>query len=95
MSDGMTTKEQCLEALRGFIERADRAELAEAQAAIIQYALGAPDLGARKQAMADLQGALAEGMNAQTSEEMQFAYYSVVDAMIDRTREAVAERKPG
>lgn len=89
----MSTKEQCVEALRGFIERADRAELAQAQAAIIEYALVAPDLPARSQAMTDLQAELAEAV-AGTPDPMQSAYYSVIDAMIDRTREAVGERKP-
>ena len=89
----MTAKEQCLDALHGFIERADRGELAEAQAAIIQFALGFPDLGSRSQAMSELQGALAEDVKARPPEPMQLAYYSVVDAMIDRTRDAVLSPK--
>ena len=91
----MTTKNECLEALRGFVERADRAELAEAQAAIIQYALGAPDLASRTQAMADLQAALAEAVDDYPPGSIQQAYHAVVDAMIDRTRDAVMQRRPG
>lgn len=85
----MTAKDQCLEALRGFIERSDRGELAEAQAAIIQFALASGSIASRSQAMADLQATLADEMNAKAPEPMQLAFYSVIDAMIDRTRDAV------
>ncbi len=89
----MTTNEQCVEALRGFIERADREEIAEAQAAIIQFALSQPDLDARSEAMADLQQELAGSVGETLTDPMQQAYYAVVDAMIDRTRDAVLEPK--
>lgn len=88
----MSSKQQCLEALRGFIERADRAELADAQAAIIQYALASPDLKARAQDMQALRDALAEEMAPLPEGSVQVAFYSVVDAMIDRTRDAVLAR---
>lgn len=85
----MTPKDQCLEDLLGFIERSDRAELAETQAAIIQFALRASDVDARAEAMAELQGDLAGRVEALSPQPIQLAYHAVVDAMIDRTREAV------
>ncbi|GJE57893.1 MULTISPECIES: hypothetical protein [Methylobacterium] len=85
----MTTKAECLATLRGLIARSERNELADAQAAIIQFALAAPDLKSRTDAMAELQTALATEMQAAGLEPMQAAYHSVVEAMIDRTRDAV------
>ncbi len=85
----MTTKAQCIETLRALVERSDRRELADAQAAIIQFALAWPDLKSRTEAMAELQTALATEMQAAGLEPVQAAYYAVVEAMIDRTRDAV------
>lgn len=85
----MTGKATCLDLLRGFIERSDRGELAEAQAAIIQFALAAPDMESRSQAMSALQTELAADIQSKALDPMQSAYYSVIDAMIDRTRDAV------
>ena len=89
----MNPHQLCLDALRGFIERADRGELAQAQAAIIQFALGFPDLKARSDAMAELQRSLAEDAGSRPPGSSQAAYHAVVDAMIDRTREAVLDTK--
>jgi hypothetical protein len=85
----MTTKAECIETLLGLIARSERNELADAQAAIIQFALAAPDLKSRTEAMAELQTTLATEILAAKPEPMQAAYYSVVEAMIDRTRDAV------
>ncbi len=90
----MTSKVSCLEQLRGFIERGERSELAEAQAAIIQFALSAPDMKSRSRAMGELQTELAADMQSTALDPMQAAYYSVIDAMIDRTRDAVLVKKP-
>lgn len=89
----MTDKATCLDLMRGFIERGDRGELPEAQAAIIQFALAAPDLKRRSQAMAELQTELATEIQGKPLEPLQAAYYSVIDAMIDRTRDAVLNPK--
>ena len=89
----MTAKERCVEVLSGFVERGDRGELAEAQAAIIQYALGHSDLGSRSEAMVALRAALAARMQAKRLEPTQQAYFAVLDAMIDRTRDAVIDGK--
>lgn len=89
----MTGKATCLDLLRGFIERSDRGELAEAQAAIIQFALSAPDMQSRSQTMGELQTELAADMQSTALEPMQSAFYSVIDAMIDRTRDAVMRGK--
>lgn len=85
----MTSKTECLATLRGLIERSERNELADAQAAIIQFALAAPDTKGRSRAMGELQADLADEMAAAPAEPTRQAYYSVVDAMIDRTRDAV------
>ncbi|GEP08184.1 hypothetical protein [Methylobacterium gnaphalii] len=83
------TKAQCIETLRGLIARSDRTELAQAQAAIIEFALASPDLDRRSEAMSDLQATLAAEAQAAGLEPMQAAYHSVLGAMIDRTRDAV------
>lgn len=90
----MTGRTTCIERLRGLIERSDRGELAEAQAAIIEYALGSSDLASRSTAMAALQNDLAEDMAARDLQPNQAAYYAVIEAMIDRTRDAVLDVKP-
>ncbi|GLS43377.1 hypothetical protein [Methylobacterium brachythecii] len=83
------TKADCIETLRALIERSDRNELAEVQAAIIQFALASPDLKSRTEAMADLQTSLETEMLAAKLAPDQAAYHAVVEAMIDRTRDAV------
>lgn len=90
----MTAKTDCLATLLRLIEQADRNELAEAQAAIIQYALAASSLASRSEAMADLQTDLAAATQATELQPVQAAYYAVVDAMIDRTRDAVLAKGP-
>ncbi|MCE4224546.1 hypothetical protein HCU64_12345 [Methylobacterium sp. C25] len=83
------TKADCIETLRALIERSDRNELAEVQATIIQFALASADLKSRTEAMADLQTSLETEMLAAKLAPDQAAYYAVVEAMIDRTRDAV------
>ena len=85
----MDAKTECLEALRGFIERADPDELGEAQAAIIQFAMSHPDQGDRSEAMGALRASLAGEASGRRLEPAQQAYGTVLDAMIERTREAV------
>lgn len=91
----MTDKAECLARLSELIARSDRAELADAQAAIIEHALASPDLASRSQAMAVLQAELAETVAATSLQPMQLAYYAVIDAMIDRTRDAVMGSQGG
>ena len=90
----MTDTASCIERLREHIERSDRAELPDAQAAIIQFALAAPDQKSRAEAMGVLQAELSLAMGSIELEPIQAAYYAVVDAMIDRTRDAVLGIKP-
>lgn len=85
----MDAKAECLEALRGFIERADRDELAEVQGAIIQFAMTHPDRDSRSDAMNALRTAVAGDVGGSALDPAQQGYRSVVEAMIERTREAV------
>lgn len=91
----MDAKVECLEVLRGFIERADLDELAEAQGAIIQFAMNEPDRASRSDALHGLREALAAETDTVATDPAQQAYRSVVEAMIDRTREAVLADQVG
>jgi len=86
----MISEDQCLQALRHFIERARRDELEAAQGAIIQFALGYPDVPERSCALDGLRTVLAQSVQPDSLLPLQNAFYTVVDAMIARTKDGLA-----
>ena len=90
-AEGMTAQTDCVDALRGFIERADREELGAAQQAILQYALSFGDTSKASGGLAELQSALSAAIPKGHLHPLQGAFLTIVDAMIDRTKTEVAK----
>ena len=88
----MTQETSCAEALRGFIERADRDELGAAQGAILRYALSFPDTAQMSASMSGLLATLKGDPRLDRLQPLQAAFQTVIDAMIARTEAELAAR---
>ena len=88
----MTQEAVCADALRGFIERADRDELGGAQGVILHYALSFPDMGRMSAGMSRLQTTLNSDPRLFHLQPLQAAFQTVIGAMIARTEAEVSTR---
>jgi hypothetical protein len=88
----MTSLDEGVAILRGFVDRADREELGPAQHAILQYALQFGDASGVSSGLSALKAALAAAITHEQLHPLQGAFYTIVDAMIDRTMTEVSAR---
>ena len=81
--------------LAAFVDRADRAEMAQVQSDLLRVALARPDPAGRAAALDALQAALGDRIRPDAMSPLNQAFYVAVLAMIERTKEAVTKAAAG